>query len=557
VDAVPLVLWSGATPRVVLRYELDSNPRSRRVEQRFVRADGRTAAPFPLAASDTLPAGAATEDPLDLYEPGCVTIADVDGDGTDELVLPRSGGSVDVLGAERVVARTPGLFARGKLARYVAKQVHRARARGKDVLLALYERRVLAEATEADLARAGFAERHLLVRIDDRGAARLRFEAEGFRPEEIVAVGALNRPGSEGLDEIVAVSRLPGGRRQVISRHAPDGALLAPPREVYGRFSASAGFGFEFVAQSRRAVAFDPSSARVYFVAAEKPANWLRVVELPQLADASGAPQLLSIADAATAPKAIVRTGNSVFAVDEEGAFYTAPGGTWTRSAKPEPLFRMSAPSPQHHLVDVVPSADGGEPFLAVYSRGAGARKVPEEELVAAAERFLSPEELRRARAELEPSIEGRDLVRDDLIGAERARTGGDPPRSVEDWRARFPESYAAWIANARQNYRIGLEVALLGPGERARDGYRDFDGWLAWRKAQSVPAETTFALVRRGGVAARVAVAGEYPFGAESVLSRSRVAFRARGNAVTAVLALDVGDRGRPARRFVVVTGP
>ena len=96
-----------------------------------------------------------------------------------------------------------------------------------------------------------------------------------------------------------------------------------------------------------------------------------------------------------------------------------------------------------------------------------------------------------------------------------------------------------------------------MTPTEPRREDFRDFDGWAAWRKGLFVPAETSFTLVRRGAVAARFQVAGHQAFQTDSVLSRPLVDFRARGSAVTAVLALDVGDLDRPARRFVAVSGP
>ena len=417
-----------------------------------MRADGRKGGPFPLTASDTLPAGVSTEDALDLYDEQ-VVVADLDGDGADgQPVLMRSG-SVEVLGAERALARTQGVVARGKAAGYFPRAVHRARVRGKDVVFVLYERRLLQRANDAELARGGFAERHQLVRIDEKGATRLRLAVDGFRPKEVVAVGALNRPGSSEVDELVLVSRMPGAKEPVLSRHGPDGALLAPPRALYVPFPASRMCAFEFLPQSGRAVAFDPGSARLYFIAPEKPVNWIRAVDLSQVASGKGGAQLLAVADAGSAPKAIVRKGAAVFAVDEEGAFYTAPGGAWMRSQAPEPLFQLTAPSPRHHLVGVFPSVDGSEPFLVVHTRPAEAVEVPVDDLIAAADRFLATETLDQDRAMTQPSMRRRDRVRDDLIAEERARKGGiRPRRSTTGARASPNPSRSGTSALARRS---------------------------------------------------------------------------------------------------------
>ncbi|HET8542769.1 MAG TPA: hypothetical protein VFL83_23040 [Anaeromyxobacter sp.] len=557
VDVAPIVLWDRAGQPLVLRYESETNRLTGHVKQRFARADERKAGPFPVAASDTLPDDAETEDLLDLYDTDHVPVADLDGDGADELVLLRQGGGAEVLGIDRVVARPQGIGSRATIAGYFPRVVHRARAGSKDVLFVVHARKVLAKATDAELASRGYAERNRLVRIDERGAAPLTLEADGFRPEKVIALGAVSRPGSAGIDELVVVSRT-GADDPVLSRHAPDGKLLAPPRKIYVPFPDSADCAFEFLPQSGRAVAFDRGAARVYFVAPEKPANWIRAVELGKLPElASSAGRLLGVADASTAPKAIVQAGAAVYAVDEAGAFFVAgPDGAWAAAKKPDPFFRIAAPSPAHHLLAVARSATRADEFLVVHDRAPEARTLSLEELEAAAERYVAPKKLALHRSALVPRLDDEDAMRDRIIDEERARKGLERPKTVDEWRTRLPESYAKWNASARATYQIALKVALFPEGEPRRVGFRDYEGWVAWRDGLVAPGETAFALVRRGAVAAAFRAAGYHPF-RDPVLRRPIVDFRARGNAVTAVLALDVGAPGKPAPRFAVVTGP
>jgi hypothetical protein len=554
VDAAPVVLWSKAVDPVVVVHRILSSLAARRVQEEFVRADGGGGA-FPIAASDTLAPGAG-EDSLDLYESAFVLTADLDGDGADELVLLRARGGVEAYRADRALHRSPGLGERRGVVGYRPRSAFRARVGSRDVLLLVYARNRFGNVDEAELARLGFSQRSIVVRVDERGATPVPIEADGFHPERVLAVGALNRPGSAALDELVVLSLLPGAKEPVLSRHWPDGKLIAPPRAFYVPLAATEGVAFEAIPQSPRTLLHAGSS--VYFVTPDKPVNWIRAVDLAAYPDSAQGVELLGVANAQAAPKAIVRIGPALYAIDEEGtAHVTRPGAGWGPSRSREPFHRIAAPSQEHRLVGVFRDASS-DALLVVHTRSAAPRVLTDDELEAAAKRFLPPGELADRARDLEPSLDGWDGNRDEFIAEERRATGADAPRTVEEWRARFPRSYERWTNLARASRRAWLEVKLVtDPESSGRNQYVDRQGYLAWRREIIRAGETHLALVRRGAVVAELRVPGAHPLAAESTMRRPRVEFRAAGDRIAAVFAIDVGEPGTADAGYYLVRGP
>jgi hypothetical protein len=256
------------------------------------------------------------------------------------------------------------------------------------------------------------------------------------------------------------------------------------------------------------------------------------------------APALVGTIDGRDGAKAVVRGGDALYLVEEEGRWWTGLGAGAASHARPEPFLRLPAPAEGERLVDVYPSSERDDEWLVVHTRGAGA---------------LQPHESARATRDLSPRLDEPDPVRDERMRVERARRGvADPITSVEHWKRELPDSYAATAADAEADRVRDLQYRLTAPEARRRGTgrYRNEAEYREWIRAVEVPGSTILTLVRRGAVVARRTVTGEVVHLVESDVACSPVDFRARGDSLTAVLALQgaagAGEAPDPALYLV-----
>ncbi len=560
VDPSPVVLWSGDRPAAVIAYRARSNMFGLRYTRTFLRVDGGAAGPFPVE-SGTLsrPGAQRTEEG---YHPGSVITADVDGDGTDELVLPKWRGGVDVVGVRAALRGFPGPGVNAKVATYVPIGAQVARLGTGAVVHVLFDRRsVVDDAAETDLRRAGAPDPYLLVRVDRSGAKRVVLGEPGFAFRSVLAVGALNRPGSAQIDELLVLSRRDEGQDVFLSRHRPDGAPLEPARKVYVPFAGGAPWSFAFLPQSRTAILHAHGTAELHFVEAEKPANWIRRVDLKPILDESEDVTFLGVADAQANPKALVRVSLTVYAVDADGRFFTGSGGGLLPADAPAPLYRVQPPGPKHVPVTVVPSPTRGDEWLVVHTRPSQPRDLTHEEIAEAANRFLPPEKVAKERDLSVASLKGRDAVRDRFIADERKRRGVDAEiKTVDEWRRLLPDSYAATVRDRREtldaHLRADLTITLEHPEMMTSRGYRDLDGYRAWLRSMTLPAATVFTLCRRGAAVRIFSVDAQLAPSAIGDLVRPLVDWRDGPSGTTVVAALRQPGAGpKPSFGYAVVS--
>lgn len=527
----PIVLWAGDQPAAVLIARGARNETLGFASQSYERVEGH-GGPFPV--TNRFVYHLWDRDP-DVYSERTYT-ADIDGNGKDELVLLREHGGVEVYGLEKA------LFKLGIQKSFHPRSVHRARAGGKDVLYLLFE--------FGGDEKSAPPERSAVLRVDARGITRLPLGEAVLRQGEVLAVGAVNRPGSQAIDELLVLSSRKDDH-VYLSRHQPDGAPLDTPRKVYAPVSTASTFEFAFVPQSRRAVAVHGVGKRIYFIETEKPVNWIRLADLKDLE-----PQFLEIVEGGSDPKAIVLGDKALYAVNQEGTFFTWNGG-FVPSKKVEPFLRISSAGPDFEPAPhVLVQQNGGEEILVVHSRKHQLREPPFEEVLKAAERFLDPEFVARKKRDLEPTLTEKDPVRDRLIERERKAKGVDrQPSTVEEWKQMLPDSYAALKADAKRDFVrsvLGEATDILDPelASAYTDHFRHPDELKAWLAQLAAPAETTFDLYRRG---AKIG-----SFKAPGFLNRATSAgieFRARGMTATVVLALEPkGESAGERAQFFLV---
>jgi len=523
IDPAPVVLWAGLDPAAVLVYRVKRNDVLRSAAQSFERVEG-TGGPFPIAHRVPFTIG---DRDVDLYDTSQVHVADVDGDGVDELVLVRTHGAVEVHSVRKT------LFKHDAPSGLRPVGAHRARVGGRDVLFLTFVR-----PREAGLrAKLAGGPRSAVLRVDATGITRLSIGKD----DEVLAVGALNLPRSQGVDELLVLAAR--GDELFLSRHKPDGSPIDGGRKVYVPLDPGRPVQFAFVAGSRRAVLFRGRQA--CFVEPEKPANWLHLVDLAPIAQ--NADLVLVGAADGDHPKLIVRNGARLYAVDQDGSYFRWNGG-FVPAAAPAPFLSVPAPDGGHALVGVFGSESGGDEILTVHSRRHQLREPPFEQVHAAAERHLGPGILAALKRRLEPTLEGDDLIRDDAMSKERERKKvRAEPTTVEEWKRLLPDSYAAVVQDRRATftvYALDELEEVRGPGVRP-GRFREPDALRAWLAALDLPAETVFTLFRGGARTATFRAPGFLDRAAPTELAVPLVAFRARGPAVAAVVALEpTGDR-------------
>lgn len=525
IDGTPVVLWAGTEPAgVVLHRSRPSRLRKEAVQELETIPESVTGAlRGGVKLESRTPLGDGQEDRADGFQVRTLVTADLDGDGVEELLVAHQRGGVEVAPWKGTTLRLPAPG--GLLASYRPQGVHVARLAGRAEVYLLLGRRVHDETAKADvLSRMGAGEPYALVRADRSGLSRVTLELAPVH--EVLAVGAINRPGSAGVDELYALYRKDAGDDLWLSRHRPDGGLVAAPRRVYAPATAGT-WEAGFVAQSRSAVLWRTDAPEVLFVEPEAPVNWAHGVSLGPVVGQS-ADLVLGVADGGTTPKLVFRHGDGVYAVDAEGHYQAVSGGAFAAVKGTAPFHRLEAKDAD---VLVVPSVERGDEYLVVRARKAGLRGLEHDELSAAADRFIEQRKLARRRRRAEPSLNDDDIIRDQAMKEERARRGvTEPIRTVEEWRSRLPDSYAADLKDRRGSLDAFYSAELTWPLDRPESldgaGYRDPDGLRAWLAARTGVAEVRFEVVGRGAVMQAFRLEGEMG-GAPTDLARSIVEWR------------------------------
>jgi hypothetical protein len=544
VDRAPVVLWADTRPAAVLA--LSTEWRGRDVIQRLSPVAPAALPGFPIVVR-SVEAADGTAGDGDRLEPRALVPADLDGDGVQELVVGRARGGVDVYSLRgRVSTYASPAEPGGKAFRYFsAKPLH---LEGRDVVYVVSER-------EGE----GVDDRNLLLRVDASGVARVRLE--GLDRTEIVALGAIQRSGSEDVDELLAL--VPDGSEAAVVRFRPDGSRIGALRANVPPDPAA----LWFIPRSRGAVLEVPGRALV--IRPDEPVPWTRELrvqpeappaalrELLHFRDVLPAhARLLHVADADGDPKLVYRVDEALWAVDRHQRCFTpTAGGRWAPLPGREPYRILPVP-----LDEALWSAweDGDGRVLAATTRGAGHRRpVTHDEWRQAGDRYLPRAEAEAFRRRLEPSypeqlrrseVDGEALVR--KIDRERIR-------SVEDWRLLLPDSYAAvaqWNAD-RYDEDVGARLRAL----RVKAGgarLPEAAGLRAFVDGLELPAHVAFTVV--DGPALSSAVVPGLPPRELETQRWAGVEYRIHDGKLTAVMALEkVDPGGRSAPAFYEIEAP
>jgi hypothetical protein len=539
VDAAPIVLWAGGEPAAVLLYRshLDGRDGVEEISPIPESVTGalRGGGSFKIESRVRFPAEGHPEGPVDTLAVRTAVTADLDGDGVDELIVPRTLGGVELARWKGAASRLPGPSGKVSVATYTPVGTQVARLGTRAVVHVLFRREVHdASASAAELARIGAGEPYALVRADAAGLTRLRLELAPV--QEVLAVGAINRPGAPGVDELFALYRKDGGEDVWLSRHRPDGGAIGTPRRVYVPIAAGGRWQVTFVPQSRVAVLTSTAAPAIWFLEPEAPVNWAHAVDVgPVVGDAIEA--YLGVADGATKPKAVFRHEDGVYAVDAEGRYHTVADGAFVPAKGAVPFHRVSSGVKDDETA-LVPSAERGDEYLVVRAHEAGLQRVGHDELMKRADQHLDPKFVAGERRDAEPALDDRDSRRDRRMEEERAKRGvTEPIRTLEQWRRLLPDSYAAVVKDRKAGLDAVLSARLFTPVDdpsRLSDGtYRDPAGLRAWLASLASGPALAFEVVRRGAVTRSVEVVAQLK-GLSAEAGRSLIDWRS-GTASTA----------------------
>jgi hypothetical protein len=560
IDPRPIVLWRGSTPAAAFYYRDRWNAIESAGEQRIGRLDegpghgwfSREHGPFPLVFAARPSENERAQGPTNAFDTANMVTADVNGDGVDELLLPRDNGAIGVYGVDKVLfeqwapTAPPGT-------RYHAELTYTAKLPGRDVVFFLL---ALEKGPKADEAALGKAERYALYRVDQKGIARVPLAPVGVHVGTILAVGALNRPGSLDLDEILVLfddGGTPG--KTFLSRHRSDGSAIEAPKEAYVPTPIMGAY-FLFSPGTPQAILAGGQNKHLYFIRPEKASNWIAQVDLNPLASSPYDIKIHHAVDPGSDPKVTVAVrlrGDAglaraaLYAINGEGKSFRpdpAREGWQTLSAR-GPYLQVSTPTAQHEFRGLLPQP-GADILLAVYSREAQLKRLSDEEVMSAADRFMRPAVVAQARKDnLEFGVEALKDV-PNCSKEERIKRGvTEEITSIEQWKRLLPDSYSDVLAFAMRGFIVDLRVDLESGAKRPIDPEKfvNVEEYKAWLGGLKLGPETVFDVIRRGEVAARFPVAGFLP-------RDFNYDFRAGSAGVSIVLPLDVTPSVGPTKQ-------
>jgi len=561
IDERPIVLWRGSVPAALLYYRVHTHAPGVSWEERIERFDelpgeswiGRHRGPFPLVFGSSWSLTDKPIDEADSFDMKQIVTADVNGDGVDELILPRANGAIGVYSIDKQLFGQYALTA-PKGMRYHVQNSFTAKLKARDVVLFLLQLEENRHEKEKDEAPKSKADPFAIVRVDQRGISRVPMPHTSNPISMFRELGAISRPGSTDLDEILTLFMVDDTPPKIyLSRQRPDGSAIEPLKEAYIDISPMTS-KFLFLPDTSHAIVADDYNGHLYFIRPDKAANWIADLDLSSLAAPHGSVQILYPFDPGPEPKVMVAIDSegdaqpydkALYALNREGNCLR-PGtakNTWQPLARPEPLLRLTSPSKDHRFKGLLPQP-GTENLLAVYSREAKMKSLDEEEIMTAAERFLQPAVVaERRRKFLEFGIEELEEVPNCADEERVKRSVTEKITTVEQWQHLLPDSYQDVLNFKKGQLLVRLETKLDSGFDYSFDPatYRNIDEYKIWLNAIKLGPETIFQVVHRGELAEGFSVPGYMPSQLEQTTVGLPFDFRAAPVGTSVVLPADI----------------
>jgi len=561
-DPVPIVLWSAKGPAAVLQYneKIEGILGKVHLKQKLRKIYGDGATGF-KSMTDDYPISVTSKSPeltdwtySDKIEPRQILTADVNGDGTDELIMLRYQGSVNVYTARRELFHDKPLHARNGLYEYRLASSHIANLKDGDVVFLTINRWLTSsdEVTSEDRERDKNLDNYALVRIDKSGITTIKLQGLTRKPIELRSAGTINLPGSDAIDELVICSQTVGEQDLYISRHRPDGTLIAEPRKIYVDVGTGDGLAFAYTPHSVQLLFYSQIERHYQIMTPQKKVNWIRKIDLVKDAAVDkNSIMSLGVIKHENGLVFLARSNNEFYAVDEESRFYTWQDNKLVAGKEhvKKVLFTFNQESPLHEVITVVPANMNSDEFLIVQSRKPQARKVANDELIKAGKRFLDESEFAGCEENRKPRY--NRFIQDEANNQTREKGLNKTITSLEDIQKYVPEYYESIIKSGEDNFYICLKTRLLAPVEDHNEPirhvesgsyYRNQKEYVEWLKGVFISGEVVFTSVGLRGNDIRKWQAADYYFDdvvRDTEFSDGPVKLHSHGNNGAAVMSL------------------
>ncbi len=512
----PIVLWNRETAAGVLYFSTESHASgsfSQKIDYLYSPAHGMSGrlksmfADYPIRFSAH---GIREKKDIRPLNPlGEIHTKDINGDGIDELILIRGLGNVEVYDREKRILRySPA--SRPKAFEYVAKDVYHARTGRNDEMLYVASRtpyESVIDLSVSDLHHYRITPNYKIMRIGAEGIRDIvPTFADNMKPRTIEAVAALNKPGSEALDELILVTTFEDMDGYYLSRHSLAGKALDTPRKIYAEEYNPSYFSFIHVPRSNQVIACSSHRKRLYFITPYKSLNWIKTVKLDQLPVKEKYSGIMGQTQKNGIPVVMVECGNTLFAIDANGKFHTSMNSESPKHDEPVAFATIKPVSDDHDILIIKPLDASMDTMLTLQSRSPGIRAVSHEELEKAGERFLSDDDLKLCKFDL--NLQYNESVRK-LAGwyCKENKIPMPEIHSMDDIKKKLPGYYEEKVKESQRRYRNSLETRLFNPLEyEGTDGdvtiedddetdYKNKNEYNQWLKSISIKPELAVSI--------------------------------------------------------------
>jgi hypothetical protein len=492
IEPTPIVLWRGLDVAAALYYQWESDGVRGKLQQKIASVDTRAKTwlksvdtNFPLKFSGHAIANR-DESALPAFDVEHLQVADLDGDGTDELILPRYQGGVDVyhVSKGKIFSWKSPIWEEKYYSNRVTA-VQKAKAGGRESVYFTFSAKHdgdLKIPPEVEKAHASHP-LESIVEVTGAGVRVIPLQGLPGVVTQIVGVGLLNRPGSSQIDELAVCARVEGKSETFFSRHSLAGALIGKVREIYAEVASYQRIDFSFLPQSNELFGVEESSECVVFVWPEKPVNWFKLVKLSP----GGGFRFLGVVERKSGnPKILFRRGHDLIAIDPDGRCHRREGERSVPGKEGETVpWMVLTPTSELHSVDQVVLLEGDDDaVLVIENRDHGVRKLSLAEAREAAHKYLDPNYVERVERQFAVTFEhvyDERRIPDNFLGPNAAT----PLRTLEDIKRLLPDYYAHSSASLQEGLQGDLTVELMEPldpgGAIAETKYRNIPEYKAW----------------------------------------------------------------------------
>ena len=415
---------------------------------------------------------------------------DVNGDGTDELILTRSLGGIEVYDREnRIFKYKPK--SDPKLYDYTLEQSFTNVGDHDEIFFSV---------TQRPINHTNTAPRDSwIVRVSPAGITEIHpvFPDHG-EPVIIVSAVGMNKPGSKTIDELVIISSIKNKKGIYLSRHKLDGTGIDAPRQYYTDYSIYC--KPHALSGSNQLVIFNDQEKMLYFITPDKPVNWIKTINTVKLLGDGGDFRRIGETQINNLAVLILEDRGKLYALDALGKFHTSMKPDGHTSNEPVAFMTLRPDSNKHSIIEIIPNDKTMESYLVIQSRDPGKRELTTEELEKAGKRFLTDAKWKTCQEELRLKYFA-DTTPD--LAKWYCKDHNIPMPEIHSWediKNKLPGYYKEKIKESKESYYSALETRLFPSikkdGAAPEDGdFKNIEEFKKWLEKLFVQPELVFSI--------------------------------------------------------------